>query len=188
MKKDKSKEYLMMRQEILQYIEEYQSVRHMMYFVTATAIGLKEVLQMPAYIFLLPLVIIIPSYIIAIDYWKCVVRAATYLMVFHEKELDGQFRWETRHYMLGDPKDTQSFNVQLIPYYACATLCFILYFVNIDRTNYLMVGIGIAFLSIYILCILLFRCIGCVSAEKFIKEWKDVKRKEKKISPVKQIV
>ena len=83
MKKDKDKEYLMIRQEILQYIEEYQSVRHMMYFVTATAIGFKEVLQMPAYIFLLPLVIIIPSYIIAIDYWKCVVRAATYLMVFH---------------------------------------------------------------------------------------------------------
>ncbi len=188
MKKDKSKEYLMMRQEILQYIEEYQSVRHMMYFVTATAIGFKEILQMPAYFFLLPLVIIIPSYIIAIDYWKCVVRADTYLMVFHENKLDGQFRWETRHYLLGDPKKTQNFNVQLIPYYACTLLCFTLYFTNIDRTNNLMVGIGIAFLIIFILCIWHFRCVGYVNADKFISQWKDVKRKEKIHNPVKQIM
>lgn len=80
--------------------------------------------------------------------------------------------------MLGDPKDTQNFNVQLILYYVCAILCFILYFVNIDRTNYLMVGLGILFFIFFMFCVWYFRCAKYVSAEKFIKEWKDVKCKE----------
>lgn len=33
---DRTKEYDMLRQEILQYLEEYQSVRNMMYLVTVT--------------------------------------------------------------------------------------------------------------------------------------------------------
>lgn len=174
--KDKSKEYLMMRQEMLQYMEEYQTVRNMMYIVTATIIGFIEGMHMPKYLFLLPLIVIIPSYIIAIDYWKCVVRAATYLMVFHEKKIDAQFRWETRHYMLGDPKTTQIVNVQLIPYYVCAIVCFCLYFFNLDWSSCGEVWLGIVPLCINIFCIIYFRH---VSADKFISEWESIKQKEK---------
>lgn len=57
----------------------------MMYVVSATLLGfgIKEINRnIKRYIFLFPLIIIIPSYIIAIDYWNCVEKASTYLIVF----------------------------------------------------------------------------------------------------------
>lgn len=61
----KTKEYEMLRQEILQYLEEYQSVRNMMYLITVTVLGFGlNAEDVSAYFFLLPLVVIIPSYLV----------------------------------------------------------------------------------------------------------------------------
>ena len=58
------KEYEMLRTEILQYMEEYQTVRNMMYVATVSILGLNGALWENYYVFLLPLIVIIPSYIV----------------------------------------------------------------------------------------------------------------------------
>lgn len=82
----KNKEYEFMRAEILQYMEEYQTVRNMMYVVTGTILGLTGSLWENYYLFLLPLVVILPSYIIYYICWGNVSRASGYIQVFLESE------------------------------------------------------------------------------------------------------
>lgn len=92
------KEYEMLRAEISQYLEEYQSVRNMMYLSTAAILGVNSVMFQNYYLFLLPLVVILPSYIIFYNYWKSVSCASTYIQVFLDNE-DVQviYHWELRH-------------------------------------------------------------------------------------------
>ena len=96
---NKLKEYEMIRQEILQYLEEFQTVRNMMYVITVTLLGfcLKGENTI-VYAYLLPLIVILPSHIISYDYWRCVTKASTYLRVFHEGSKESVWHWETRHY------------------------------------------------------------------------------------------
>ena len=70
-------EYLFLRQEILQYLNNYQSVRDMMYGSTLTCLGLglffEDSIAIGAqYLFLLPLIVIVPSFLVAVNFWKCV--------------------------------------------------------------------------------------------------------------------
>lgn len=99
--REQDKEYLMMREEILQFLNAYQLVRNMMYLVTATTLGfgIKDGMFSRAFIFLLPLIVILPSYIVSISYWEGVIKVSTYLMVFHELDRDCSFHWESRHYL-----------------------------------------------------------------------------------------
>lgn len=130
-----AREYDMLRTEILQYLEEYQSVRNMMYAATAAVIGLNGFVYEKYFLFLLPLAIILPSYLVYVDYRDCVVKAAVYMQVFLEKE-PGAIRWETRSQKFERwPK--KSFPVQLIrrkpqelPYMVCCFLCFVMYTVG----------------------------------------------------------
>ena len=78
----KAKEYEMLRAEILQYMEEYQTVRNMMYVVTATILSITSGLWKNYYLFLLPLVVILPGYIIYFKYMKSVLVASIYMQFF----------------------------------------------------------------------------------------------------------
>lgn len=176
---DKSREYLMMREEILQYLDKYQMVRNMMYIVSATLLGfgIKDINEnIERYIFLLPLIVIIPSYIIAIDYWQCVIKAATYLIVFHEE--DGSvFHWESRHFNLTYEIKFYKLNIQLIPYYICSLTSILLYFIFPGLSNQdKFIGIGISGVSFMIM--LFFRK-RVVSSQEFICGWRRVKYKER---------
>lgn len=57
-------EYNILRAEILQYMEEYQNLRNMMYVGTAALLGINTAASLNVYLFLLPQIIIIPSYIL----------------------------------------------------------------------------------------------------------------------------
>lgn len=121
------------RTEILQYLEEYQTVRNMMYAVTGTLLGFGIGTSKP-YLLLLPLLVIIPSYFISIDYEKCVHVAATYLKVFYESRKDFPIKWETRKvYLEGccllqvSDKYVTSFNRQQLPYKISALACVTIY-------------------------------------------------------------
>lgn len=132
-------EYLFLRQEILQYLNNYQSVRDMMYGSTLSCLGLglffEDAIAIGAqYLFLLPLVVIVPSFLVAVNYWKCVMVDACYLRVFYEEPPDGKdvpkgarvnFRWETRHAELfrQKPELDDKVNVQHIPYVVCTLAC-----------------------------------------------------------------
>ena len=90
-------EYLFIRTEILQYMQNYQNVRNMMYIVTATCLGFALGANVPnPYFYLLPLLIIMPSFLVGINFWKCVIIDSLYLRVYHE-ENGSMFQWASRH-------------------------------------------------------------------------------------------
>lgn len=149
-------EYQLIRTEILQYLNNYQTVRNMMYVSTLTCLGLAigNDITNP-YLYLLPLIVIVPSYLIAMNFWECVTIDSTYLRVFHEEEYSS-FKWETRHMKLYKytPKLITKINVQHIPYLACsiATLGLFWYFTYKAQNvpAYIIGGI------ISLLCIILY--------------------------------
>lgn len=96
--KSAEKEYEMLRTEILQYMEGYQSVRNMMYLATAAILGLNSAMFQNYYLFLLPLIVILPSYMVFYNYWKSVTYASVYIQVFLEDEhIQTTYHWEQRY-------------------------------------------------------------------------------------------
>ncbi len=90
-------EYKMLRTEILQYLQHYQNIRTFM-FTSVTAIFIflfKSEVKEPL-VYLVPLLVVIPAYLSAVNYWLCVTVDSAYLMVFHEEQEDSNFHWETR--------------------------------------------------------------------------------------------
>lgn len=136
------KEYEMLRAEILQYLEEYQSVRNMMYLATAAILGLNSMMFQNYYLFLLPLVVILPSYIIFYNYWKSVSCASTYIQVFLDNEdVQEIYHWELRHRyfselhkenkkLAADKLRGLDMHCHQIPYLFCSCLCLVLYWIN----------------------------------------------------------
>lgn len=176
----KLKEYEMLRQEILQYLEEYQNLRNMMYIITVTLLGFCLTGEKTiVYAFLLPLAVIIPSYIISYDYWKCVTKAATYLRVFHERDVNYPCHWETRHsnfnkiYNFSSKSDYQE-----LPYAICSCVCIFLYFLNVDYSKCYIFEINTGIATI-IMVIFVFAKYRGVNTEKYIDAWEQVKKEEK---------
>ena len=152
--KNNDKEYEILRAEILQYLEEYQTVRNMMYIVTATILGINSAIWNNYYLFILPLIVILPSYLIFYNYWQTVTCASTYLQVFlegnvsDEKQRTNSFYWESRHAELEKTlieKKKNNNNLikknlskitslgmryHQIPYWVCGCLCIILFFIK----------------------------------------------------------
>lgn len=149
------KEYEFLRAEILQYLEEYQSVRNMMYVITVAILGFSNSTQKSAYFFLLPLVVILPSYMITYDYRFSVMRAATYLQVFYEAE--NSFQWESRlkifhvKYRKQYPWKAGTPYGQF-PYIFCGIVCLVFYFSKLGILD-LLCGEGITFQKLFDFCV-----------------------------------
>lgn len=146
-----NEEYKLIRAEILQYTEEYQSVRNMMYAATGAILGLNSSVWENPYLFLLPLVVILPSYILLYNYWEAVGKASTYIRIFLEKEpvseeapdklgVRSDYCWEGRHYRFSKrfcskrmkiPACLHGMHIQQLPYILCAVLCVFLYGKNV---------------------------------------------------------
>ena len=133
------KEYELLRQEILQYMEEYQSVRNMMYIVTVSILALSEKLEIAYYFYLLPLVVIIPSYVLYYSYNRCVAVASTYLQVFHESDDKSVgYQWEGRHAKFSDLMKEKKGKLWRVfdmvqgrlAFMLCSLACFIVYYVR----------------------------------------------------------
>lgn len=124
-------EYKFLRTEILQYLEEYQTVRNMMYCVTAAVLGINGNTSGSPYIFLLPLLVILPSYIIFYDYWRDIVRAAKYLEIFYEGERQFPYHWETRLGKFSHKCKTKRIigvRAQQLPFIVCGIVCIVIFF------------------------------------------------------------
>lgn len=178
-----NKEYEMLRQEILHNLSQYQNFRNMMYVVTATILGfsLKDG-NSDICIFLLPLIVILPSYIVSNDQWKGTVKIATYLMVFHESQ-DCDFQWETYLQRFNSKISRKNpfigYDKHKLPYVACSAACFLLYFMHIDYVNIfcdemqLYIIIGLVFLC---LTIWVFNKYKKVDYQDYIDIWLDLKK------------
>ena len=157
---------------------KYQNVRNMMYVITVTILGFALTgKNVSAYIFLLPLIVILPSYIISFDHWKCVIKVATYLVVFHEKKKSSPLKWETRHRKFNEYSKIMSQSDYLkVPYIVCNIACILLYFIHIKYENCIEITLGIVSICISVILFLVYRKID----EKiFIEGWETVKKQEK---------
>lgn len=171
------KEYEMLRQEILQYMEEYQAIRNMMYIVTFTVLVICLTGDnTQKYAFLIPLVVILPSYLAYFSYKEGVIIDATYLMVFYETNPEIPFKWETRIRKLRADKllKTKTGSHKL-SYIICALACVILYFIHIDITNYVDISVG---LISCIVCFCTFIKNNTIDDTVFINKWKEIKQME----------
>lgn len=87
-------EYLMLRNEILKDYDIIQNSRYLLYVAVASILSFSLSQEEPL-LFLIPYVVIIPTYLVSIDYTLDMYRIATYLMVFIEPV---EFNWENRQY------------------------------------------------------------------------------------------
>lgn len=171
------KEYEMLRQEILQYMEEYQAIRNMMYIVTFTVLVICLTGDnTQKYAFLIPLVVILPSYLAYFSYKEGVIIDATYLLVFYEAEPEIPFKWETRIRRLRkDKKIKTKTGSHKLSYLICALTCMVLYFIHIDVANYIDIMMG---LISCIICFFVFAKNNDIDEEVFIRKWKEIKKME----------
>lgn len=87
-------EYLMLRNEILKDYDIIQNSRYLLYVAVASILSF-SISQEEPLLFLIPYVVIIPTYLVSIDYTLDMYRIATYLMIFIEPV---EFNWENRQY------------------------------------------------------------------------------------------
>ncbi|MCD8052372.1 MAG: hypothetical protein LUE89_11975 [Clostridiales bacterium] len=197
-------EYNILRIEILQYIEEYQTLRNMMYVGTISLLGINTANTFSVYLYLLPLAIILPSYVLFYEYWKSVSVASLYMQVFLEGAVEQEnmslHMWETRFNKFGKflkenfseigikPRHIlrwSGMNFNHIPYFVCATLCFVLYGVGIAASEQskvsicfsIVLGAALAVLSLAVFII--FRKPDSATIEK---TWQALKAREEAAS------
>jgi len=177
-KKMSIEEYRTLRTEILQYLQNYQNIRNMMYVASLAMLGFFIDKNMNPLYFLSPSVIIIPSYLVSVNYWQCADKISTYITVFWEKEKNG-FNWENRNVEFGILcKNVTKIDMQLFPYIAMEFFCLFLYFLHInyngeDKYWYIISGILLIFLSLYI-----FNYFHKDMRDKYIRCWNEMKEKE----------
>lgn len=174
--KSEPEEYKMLKQEIMQYLGEYKSVRNNMYLITVTILGFSLAYNNEnSYIFLLPLIIILPSYIISYNYCKCIFKIALYLVVFHERSEDCVFKWETMHRRFNEEdRHMSESDYQRVPYFFSSGVCLLLYFLNIDIKLGTELYIGAICIM---LSIIVFYKYNKINSDKIMKDWELVKYK-----------
>lgn len=178
-------EYQFIHAELLQYLNNYQAVRNMMYVVTLACLGLSigNDAQNP-HLCLLPLIVILPSFLVAVNFWKCVLIDSTYLKIFHE-DRGSPFRWEGRHDQLFQqmPKLDDAINVQYLPYAVCAAVSLLLYVIHLSQsgettqTDYILGAI------LFAACVLLFALHWKQDKQAIEDNWRKVLKSEARSSP-----
>lgn len=132
-------EYKMMRAELVDYMNKMHEVKNMMYIAVGSVMIFSVSNKLPFLCVLLPLLLILPTYKNAVNYWLCVRKASAYLVVFHESYEDCPFHWESRHNMYKKIKKDESFKKStfvnipshLFSYYTCAGIVIIVYFLKL---------------------------------------------------------
>lgn len=117
-------EYLMLRNEILQIYNIVHGTRSILYLFVSGIVSYAFVNNKLG-LLLLPHIVIIPMYLIAIDYTRDMYRIGTYLQVFHEGK---DFNWETRQYKLNytiKNKMIRFAKVFHLPYLTTSVSCFL---------------------------------------------------------------
>lgn len=184
------KEYEMLRQELLQNYGDIKNYNSVMY--TATAAILAFAWEMGEYILcMLPLVVIVPLYLLCESKRNTICRLATYMYVFLEGD---EFRWERRHYEFdNNEREHKEKNVKIknrdwrgfISHYTLVILCALLSIYKcLISCSYSYCGKTIRILimaSIVILCVVIMHenTIDYLKLRgKYIEEWEGIKRTE----------
>lgn len=177
-------EYLMLRTEILQYIQNYHNTRSMMYASSGAVLAFlfgNNVTEPLMY--LLPLFIIIPAYLAAVNFWLSISTDSAYLMVFHE-EMKSEFQWESRYTKLSQARNLRNpslmMNTQPLSYISVAALCVIFWACKIYSawSNYcpyekfFELAVGVLCM---IVCFIVFKKNKTDRKEELIQAWRRIR-------------
>jgi hypothetical protein len=175
-------EYKLLREEIL----NMANIRHTTISILYTGVSAILVLGVSlerSLIFLLTFCVIIPTYMMVIDYSNCIKKIGAYLQVFHE---DSEFNWESRLYELS--KNTRksikgwaySF---LSPFYILSFIAlglFCLYYdfsILIEDVRIVELIIAVILFGLTLLYAIKHKHIDTIK-DRYVLEWKKVKNKD----------
>lgn len=178
MEVDKSKEYEMLRAEMMEYYRAITQYGNILY--TAVAAILVFALQKDAfYLCLVPYIVILPLYLLTEAKSRGICKIAAYMYVFLE---GGNYFWEHRHHIID--KIQPGKRGSLIPYFylapACSA-CAIYKIVIIPRTvpEYIFKIGFVVLVTVVTLIIMAKNKVNYVSVkDSFIEEWEKLKKAE----------
>ena len=126
----KSQEYGYLKQEILDSIGYTKQYRSILYTVIAAILAFAFTQNEPI-IFLIPIVVIIPTYILQANQTRSTLRIGAYIMVFMEKDKPG---WETRLAEYDAKYSPENPNIS--PHIFITVCCFCLCIFELDYSNF----------------------------------------------------
>lgn len=169
-------EYKMLREEIQNQGNKIHNMRNWLYTSFAAILAI-AVSQNKLALWFIPYVIIIPMYILSLEYEKNMYRAAAYIKVFLE---DGNEGWETRLYDLYHPTISKfglidSTNLPFIFLVIIVTFSIVIKMkAELCKNQYLYIGI-VLILNVLIIMIMLFKPSAQSLKEKYVSEWEKMK-------------
>lgn len=126
------KEYLMLREEIIHYYSIIQNSRNILYVAIAALLAFGVSSNEPL-LCLIPYCVIIPIYIVTIDYQYGMWRIGTYLSVFLEGD---EFNWETRLHKLNSSVKMNRYATSYNwPFIITSLVCTGLFFLKTDYST-----------------------------------------------------
>lgn len=182
---DGSKEYLMLRDEIMKDYEIIQNSRNVLYVAVAAILAF-AVDQKEAFLFLVPYIVIIPIYLVTIDFKLNMYKLGTYLKVFHEQ---GDFHWENRLYVFNyeiEKRVTRGEQFFHAPFTVSALVCLVMFFASLTYPESIR-DASVGFTLGVIAAISLFAAVAVIFfkyrnikkiQDNYINSWENVKEKE----------
>lgn len=175
-------EYLMLRNEILKDYDIIQNSRYILYVVVATILSFSISRDEPL-LFLIPYIVIIPTYLVSIDYTLDMYRISTYLMVFLEH---GEFNWENHQYKFNyviSKKIPRRFKFFHFPFLSASIACTLLFALRVKYpVNLKSISIEfcleeiIAFVLLLIVIFIYYKYKNMPKYQKeYINAWHEVK-------------
>lgn len=175
----KSQEYGYLKQEILDSIGYTKQYRSILYTVTAAILTFAFTQKEPI-IFLLPIVVIIPTYLLQAGQTSSTLRIGAYIMVFIETDEPG---WETRLAKYDEKFSPE--NPSVSPHIFISVCCFCLCIFNLDYSNFLSketiirLIVAIIYLIVCVIILSVKKVDYGKEKKKYIDEWKEIKGEEK---------
>ena len=176
-------EYLMLKNEINKIYDIVEKTRNLLY-VTVAAIFTYSFSKKDPILFLIPFSIIIPCYIVTIDYQRGMWKIGAYLAVFHEGV---DFNWERRLYEFNERIGGLFLNSYNFPYIFTGIASVFLLFVKCDffkdfgwNSNTFLEGFGVLMITGLILYDAKRNSVRKLK-KRFIQEWIGIKNDQEEI-------
>lgn len=176
----KAQGYGYLKQEILDSIGYTKQYRSILYTVTAAILTFAFTQNEPI-IFLLPIVVIIPTYILQANQTRSTLRIGAYIMIFMEKDEPG---WETRLAEY-DAKFSPE-NPNISPHIFITACCFCLCIFELDYSNFVSRGTIVRLIVAILYLIICTVILGTKKVDygkekkKYIDQWTEIKAEEKR--------
>lgn len=152
---DRRDEYLMLREEIIFHMSKTHDLRNMMYVSSVAILAfIYSADNKSGLLYLMPLCVVIPSYIDMLRHAESIRIISTYLKVFLEGE---NFNWETKFEEFSKIASVREKRVYMVDYsyYFMSVLCFVISYLNIATKQEMYLLIFFFIITLFISYLLL---------------------------------